>query len=154
MKKSYLRAVLVLLPLLLANSIALSQTKKTGAEQWKTVSDDEMVTIAYNANITTSKDGHHFVWVKAVYHTPEWQRYFADMIGIKTPVVTTRTKAEYDEIYSYVRVRQVKCYNKAGKLLYDTGDDRSAGWYPVNASDPVGIVGEYLDKILRRNMYD
>ena len=68
------------------------------------------------------------------------------MIGSKTPVVTTRTKAEYDEIYSYVRVRQVICYSKAGKKLYDSGDDTSAGWGYVNASDPVGIVGEYLDK--------
>ena len=25
-------------------------------------------------------------------------------------------------------------------------DDRSAGWGYVNASDPVGIVGEYLGK--------
>ena len=30
--------------------------------------------------------------------------------------------------------------------LYDSGDDTSAGWGYVNASDPVGIVGEYLDK--------
>ena len=58
----------------------------------------------------------------------------------------TKTKAMYDEIYSYVMVRQVQCFNKAGKLLYDTGDDRSAGWGLVNASDPVGIVGEYLSK--------
>ncbi|MBO5631948.1 MAG: hypothetical protein J5965_23030, partial [Aeriscardovia sp.] len=97
-------------------------------------------------NITTNKDGNHFVWVKAVYHTPEWQNYFSRMIGRKTPVVTTRTKAEYDEIYSLVRVRQVICYSKAGKKLYDTGDDRSAGWGYVNASDPVGIVGEYLGR--------
>ena len=38
------------------------------------------------------------------------------------------------------------CYSKAGKKLYDSGDDRSAGWGYVNASDPVGIVGEYLGK--------
>ena len=129
-------------------------SKNSNKEPWITVSDDEDVTISYNPNITTTNKGDHFVWVKAVYHTPEWQSYFADMIGSRIPVVTTRTKAEYDEIYSYVRVRQVKCYSKAGKLLYDSGDDRSAGWYPVNASDPVGIVGEYLDKIQRRNMYD
>lgn len=29
---------------------------------------------------------------------------------------------------------------------FDSGDDRSAGWGYVNASDPVGIVGEYLGK--------
>ena len=49
------------------------------------------------------------------------------VIGSKIPVVTTRTKAEYDDIYSFVRVRQVICYSKAGKKLYDSGDDRSAG---------------------------
>jgi len=41
-------------------------------------------------------------------------------------------------------VRQVLLYSKNGKLLYDTGEDSSAGWQYVNASDPVGIVGEYL----------
>ncbi len=152
MKNSHLRVVLVLLSLLLAYSISFSQTKKS--EQWKTISSDEEVTISYNTNMATSNNGNHFVWVKAVYHTPEWQRYFADMIGIRTPVVTTRTKAEYDKIYSYVRVRQVKCFSKAGKQLYDSGDDRSAGWFPVNASDPVGIVGEYLEKVQSGNMYD
>ncbi len=106
-----------------------------------------MVTISYNTNITTTKNGHHFVWVKAVYHTSDWQNYFKNMIGSRTPVVMTKTRAEYDEICSYVRARQVKCYSKAGKLLHDTGDDLSAGWGPVNASDPVGIVGEYLDDI-------
>lgn len=40
----------------------------------------------------------------------------------------------------------MKCFSKAGKQLYDSDDDRSAGWFPVNASDPVGIVGEYLEK--------
>lgn len=119
---------------------------KPKTTEWIKVSEDETVTISYNPNITTNKDGNHFVWVKAVYHTPEWQNYFSRMIGRKTPVVTTRTKAEYDEIYSLVRVRQVICYSKAGKKLYDTGDDRSAGWGYVNASDPVGIVGEYLGR--------
>ena len=96
--------------------------------------------------IVNSQSGNHFVWVKAVYHTPEWQNYFSRIIDSRTPVVTTRTKAEYDEIYSLVRVRQVICYSKDGKKLFDSGDDRSAGWGYVNASDPVGIVGEYLGK--------
>ena len=135
-------------------SFSFSQEQGRNNDGWVVISNDEMVTISYHTNITTGKDGCHFVWVKAVYHTPEWQQYFADMIGSKTPVATTRTKAEYDKIYSYVRVRQVKCFSKAGKQLYDSGDDRSAGWFPVNASDPVGIVGEYLDKIQRSNMYD
>ena len=125
---------------------SFAQTKRASAGEWIEISSDEDVTIFYNSNIVTGKNGNHFVWVKAVYHTPEWQNYFSRMIGRKTPVVTTRTKAEYDEIYSLVRVRQVICYSKAGKKLYDTGDDRSAGWGYVNASDPVGIVGEYLGR--------
>ena len=136
----------VLLSFLMISSVAFGQSKKTEKEKWITVSEDEMVTISYNPNITNTKSGNHFVWVKAVYHTSDWQRYFADQIGIRTPVVTTKTKAEFDGIYSLVRVRQVICYSKAGKKLYDTGDDTSAGLGYVNASDPVGIVGEYLGK--------
>lgn len=143
MKNSWFK--FTILPLFMLCNMAYSQVK-TNATEWITVSEDETVTISYNPNITTNKDGNHFVWVKAVYHTPEWQNYFSLMIGRKTPVVTTRTKAEYDEIYSYVRVRQVICYSKDGKKLFDTGDDRSAGWGYVNASDPVGIVGEYLGR--------
>jgi len=137
--------ILSLLVLLLGWNVAYCQVKPKTTE-WIKVSEDEMVTISYNSNIVNDKNGNHFVWVKAVYHTPEWQKYFSNMIGSKIPVVTTRTKAEYDEIYSLVRVRQVICYSKAGKKLYDSGDDRSAGWGYVNASDPVGIVGEYLGK--------
>lgn len=144
MKKCRLFYFLVIL--LLMGNVAYGQIKNTKPEKWIEVSEDEMVTISYNLNITTSKNGNHFVWVKAVYHTPEWQKYFSRMIGSKVPVVTTKTKAEYDEIYSLVRVRQVICYSKAGKQLYDSGDDRSAGWGYVNASDPVGIVGEYLGR--------
>lgn len=125
---------------------SFAQTKRTSADEWIEISSDEDVTIFYNSNIVTGKNGNHFVWVKAVYHTAEWQNYFSRMIGSKVPVVTTKTKAEYDEIYSLVRVRQVICYSKAGKKLYDTGDDRSAGWGYVNASDPIGIVGEYLGR--------
>lgn len=139
------RLLLSLFVLLLVCNVAYSQVK-TPQAKWIKVSDDEMVTISYNSNITTSKEGNHFVWVKAVYHTSEWQNYFSRMIGSRTPVVITRTKAEYDEIYSLVRVRQVICYSKDGKKLFDSGDDRSAGWGYVNASDPVGIVGEYLGK--------
>ena len=139
--------------LLLINGNLFGQTTKP--EKWRTIVDDELTTISYNENVTTSKSGSHFVWVKAVHHTSDWQRYFADEIGIRTPVVITKTKAEYDEIFSYARVRQVICYSKAGKKLYDSGDDTSAGWWPVNASDPVGIVGEYLgDKLKEEQMYD
>ena len=144
MKKLKFIVVLLLafFPLIIFAQAA--KTNKSG--QWVKVSDDEMVSIYYNSNIITDKSGNHIVWVKAVYKTKEWQTYFARQIGSKIPVVTTKTKAMYDNIYSYVMVRQVQCFNKAGKLIYDTGDDRSAGWGYVNASDPVGIVGEYLGK--------
>ena len=108
--------------------------------------DDEVVTIYYNTNITTDKRGRHIVWVKAVYHSRRWQNYFAEQINSREPVVTTKTKATYDELYNYVMVRQVQCFNKAGKKLYDSGDNPEGDWGPVNASDPVGIVGEYLGK--------
>ena len=138
--------IIFLFSFLLFGIVVFAQTKKYSTEKWIKVSEDEDVTISYNSNIVTNQNGNHFVWVKAVYHTPEWQNYFSRMIGSRVPVVTTRTKAEYDEIYSYVRVRQVICYSKDGKKLFDSGDDRSAGWGYVNASDPVGIVGEYLGK--------
>ena len=142
---------IIFLACLLVCATGFSQTQKSGVKNpWKTVSKDEMVTISYNTNITTKKNGEHVVWVKAVYHTSDWQMHFARLLGIRTPVVTTKTKALFDERYSYVMVRQVICYNKAGKQVYDSGDDSSAGWYPVNASDPVGIVGEYLDGLKRK----
>ena len=134
----------IILLLFLCNEVYSQVKNKT--TKWITVSADEIVTISYNSNIVNSQSGNHFVWVKAVYHAPEWQSYFSRMIDSRTPVVTTRTKAEYDEIYSLVRVRQVICYSKDGKKQFDSGDDRSAGWGYVNASDPVGIVGEYLGK--------
>lgn len=138
--------LLFVFPILLISFLAFGQTGKKNDEKWVEISDDEIVTISYNSNITKDKNGHHFVWVKAVYHAPEWQEYLANHIGSKQRIAMTRTKAEYDGIYSLVRVRQVLCYNKSGKLIFDTGDGTSAGWGFVNASDPVGIVGEYLGK--------
>ena len=108
--------------------------------------DDEMVTIYYNSNVETDKKGRHIVWVKAVYHSRKWQQYFTEQIGSREIVVSTKTKAMYDEIYSFAMVRQVQCYNKPGKKLFDSGDDPEGDWGPVNASDPVGIVGEFLGK--------
>lgn len=135
-----------LLYLLVFAGLGYAQSSKTNnSGQWvKVHDDDEMVTIYYNSNITTDKRGRHIVWVKAVYHSKEWQNYFSNQLGIRTPVVTTKTKAMYDDRYSSVMVRQIQCFSKAGKLLYDSGEDSSAGWGFVNASDPVGIVGEYL----------
>lgn len=134
----------IILLLFLCNEVYSQVKNKT--TKWITVSADEIVTISYNSNIVNSQSGNHFVWVKAVYHAPEWQEYLANQIGFKQRIAMTHTRAEYDGIYSLVRVRQVKCYNKAGKLIFDTGDGTSAGWGYVNASDPVGIVGEYLGK--------
>jgi len=134
----------IILLLFLCNEVYSQVKNKT--TKWITVSADEIVTISYNSNIVNSQSGNHFVWVKAVYHAPEWQEYLANQIGSKQRIAMTHTRAEYDGIYSLVRVRQVKCYNKAGKLIFDTGDGTSAGWGYVNASDPVGIVGEYLGK--------
>lgn len=140
--------VLIMFQLLFCSVFAFSQTQKTTPSQWITVSDDEIATISYDSNIVTNKYGKHFVWVKNVVHAPEWQEYFTEMIGSRVPVVMTKTKAEYDEYYSIVRVRQVIFYSKAGKQLFNTGDSGNAGWGYVNASDPVGIVGEYLGDLL------
>lgn len=133
---------------------AIGQTKKsTKPAQWKTIVDDGNSTISFDQNITTDKRGNHIVWVKTVFHTTDWQQYFAQQIGSRSLVYSTRTKAMYNPEYKYVMVRQVMCYNKAGKLLYNSGDDTSAGWGPVNASDPVGIVGEYLWDLNNDNPY-
>ena len=118
--------------------------QKAKESSWIRISEDEGVSIYYDSKLETDKKGNHVVWVKAVYHTIDWQTYFANQIGSKTPVVMTKTKAMYDPIFSYVLLRQVICYDKAGKILFDSGDDYSGGWGPVNASDPVGLVGEYL----------
>ncbi len=137
---------LFLLCLLAVGTYTMAQ-QATG--EWIKVSDDETATIYYNSAITTDKSGNHIVWVKAVFHDAEWQNYFARQLGIRTPVASTMTKAKYDEYYSYAMVRQVICYNKAGKQLYKSADDSSAGWAPDNPSDPVGIVGGKLGDELR-----
>ncbi len=151
MKKISIKLIVLtfLLSFIAVNSLS-AQQKKTIPEKWVKVSEDDGVAIYYNANMTTDRSGNHIVWVKAVYYAEVWQRYFADMIGSRTLVQTTKTKAKYDKDYNYVMVRQVLCYSKAGKLLHNTGDDSSAGWGMVNASDPVGIVGEYLEQQRRK----
>lgn len=137
-----------MLCLLLFVGMGYAQPSKSNSSgQWiKVHDDDEMVTIYYNSNITTDKRGRHIVWVKAVYHSRRWQQYFTSQIGSRETVISTKTKAMYDDFYSLVMVRQVQCFNKAGKKLYDSGDDPEGNWGYINASDPVGIVGEYLDK--------
>lgn len=114
------------------------------AQYWKTISDDDIVTISYCNQISTDKNGNHYVWVKAEYHWEEWQHYFSKMVGINIPTKVTITKAQYTEDYNFAMVRQVLLFANSGRKLYDSGDDRTAGWLPVNAGDPVGIVGEWL----------
>lgn len=122
------------------------KASKSTPEKWVTIVNDGMSTISYNPNITKDRNGNYVVWVKTIFHTSDWQWYMAEQAGLSTPVVSTKTKAMYTADFNYSMVRQVLCYNKAGKQLYNSGDDTSAGWYPVNASDPVGIVGEYLER--------
>jgi hypothetical protein len=139
---------LILACLLLFAGLGFAQSSKSNETgEWvKVHDDDDVVTVYYNSNITTDKRGRHIVWVKAVYHSRRWQNYFAEQINSREPIVTTKTKTTYDELYNYAMVRQVQCFNKAGKKLYDSGDNPEGDWGPVNASDPVGIVGEYLEK--------
>ena len=110
-----------------------------------------MATIYYDKNIQKNRRGNNVVWVKTIFHDPEWQNYMAEQIGSRVPVCMTKTKAEYDEAYAAVQVRQVMAYHKATKPLYDTGDGGEAEWGDVNASDPVGSVGEDLNEMWRDN---
>ena len=130
--------------IILLNLFCTTAFCQSSSGKWIKVVDNEDVTISYNSNIIKDKKGNHIVWVKADYHTVDWQRYFSDLIGSRALVTSTKTKAQYSPDYNYVMVRQILCFNKAGKQIYNSGDDTSAGWGVVNASDPVGIVGEYL----------
>ena len=126
----------------------------TKGNQWIVIRKDDTATVSYDSNITNLKSGEHIVWVKAEYYTSDWQNYFAQLVGINTPVAYTRTKAQFSADYNYVMVRQVLLYNKAGKQIYNLADDTSAGWGVVNAEDPVGMVGEYLgDKKRNSEIY-
>ena len=138
----------LILTILMAYSFAaFAQTKQ--AVKWQTVSNDKIATISYNPKITNAKNGYHVVWVKADYKTSDWQWYFAQQVGLKNPVYSTKTKVWYDKDYNYCMVRQVLLFNKSGKQVYNSGEDDSAGWTVVNAADPVGIVGEYLGSKLQ-----
>ena len=120
---------------------------QNSSQNWVKISDDEIAAIYYDSKtMITDEWGNHIIWVITDLHALEWQNYYTSEIGSRTPVVQTKTKAMYDSDYNYVMVRQVQLYNKSGSLLFDTGDDTSAGWGFVNASDPVGLVGEYLSK--------
>ncbi len=148
--KNRLDLILIICLLLFTENVVLAQKTVRASEKWVKVSEDDAVAIYYNPNITTDHGENHIVWVKTVYYSEVWQEHFADMLGIRTLVRTTKTKAKFDSDYNYVMVRQVICYSRTGKILYNSGEDDSAGWGLVNASDPVGIVGEYLDNLRRK----
>ena len=112
-----LKAFFIASLLIVFTSFAFAQKPK--ASQWITVSEDEAVTISYSTDIETDKRGNHLVWVKAVYRAVDWQWHFANLINSSVPVAMTKTKAMYDPPYHYALVRQVICYSKAGKVLYN-----------------------------------
>lgn len=126
------------------NNYALAQKNKASSFQWVEVLNNGDATIYYRTDIVTNKKGNKIVWVKVDYHTYSYQLYFANMINSNIPVTTTQTKAEYTFDYGKVLVRQIMCYNKSGKILYDSGDDDSAGWGYADSNDPLSVVGNYL----------
>ena len=131
--------------LIIVSGVANAQASKSSkSSNWVKVKDDAALTVYYDSNIKTDSQGRHTTWVKAIFHTSDWQNYFSQLIGSRTPVAYTKTKAMFSNDYTYVMSRQVICYSKANKVLYNTGDGTEGGWGVVNASDPLGIVGEYL----------
>ena len=136
-----MKRIATFLLFLLVGLIGIAQPK---GMKYKELSRDDIDTISYGTTVIERPSGEHIVWVKVVYHDPVWQEYIASSAGIRIPVQTTLTKVWYDPYYSLCMVRQVLLFSKEGKLLYNTGEDSSAGWGYVNASDPVGIVGEHL----------
>lgn len=135
---------LLLFLLMSMNNVALAQKKKASSIQWIEVLDNGDATIYYRTDIVTNKNGNKIVWVKVSYHTYSDQLYFANLIKSDIPVTTTKTKAEYTFDYGKVMVRQIMCYSKSGKLLYNSGDDTSAGWGYANTNDPLSIVAVHL----------
>ena len=122
----------------------LAQKKGQSSAQWIEVLDNGDATIYYRSDVLTNKNGQHTVWVKAVFHSALYQTNFAQMIGSSLPVLSTKTKALYSPDYSQVMVRQVMCYGKGNRLLYNSGDDASAGWGYADSNDPLSVVGSYL----------
>lgn len=67
---------LLLIMWMMACVMGWAQAEKTRTKNsWKTISKDEMVTISYNTNIITKKNGEHIVWVKAVYHMADRRQW-------------------------------------------------------------------------------
>lgn len=122
-----------------------AQSVKTPAS-WVCVNDDELTTIYFDENnITQDSRGNYVVWVKTVYHTSDWQQYMTRNSSARSRVVSTKVKAVYNEIFSDAMVRDVYCYDRNNRQVAHRNES-SRGWSPVNASDPVGIVGEYLSR--------
>lgn len=142
-----------LLLLVMSMNLALAQKNNASSAHWVEVFDNGDATISYRSDVTTNKKGQHTVWVKAVYHSALYQMSFAQMIGSSSPVLSTQTKALYSLDYSQVMVRQVICYGKVGRVLYNSGDDTSAGWGYANSDDPLSIVGNYLLNKLYHSSY-
>lgn len=127
------------------NTSSFAQTRKTTpSKQWIEVLDNGDAIIYYRTDITTNNRGQHVVWVKVNYRSALYQMNFAQMLGSNTPVRTTKTKALYSTDYSRVMVRQILCYDKNGRQLYDSGDSDSAGWGYADSNDPLSVVGNYL----------
>ncbi len=146
MKQKALR-LLGIFMLCLGALTAVAQQKKA---MWLCVSDDEVATISFDRNnITRDQRGNYIVWVKTEFHSAEWQRYMTRAAHSKTRVVSTKTKAVYCDIFSDALVRDVYCYDCNSRQVAHR-NEVSRGWAPVNASDPVGIVGEFLSDNIRR----
>lgn len=121
-----------------------SAPAKSEPEEWEDVYVDNDLIVSYNLYYDEDRNGNQIIWVKTVFQTEEWQWRMAQQAGLNTPVAYTKTKVMYTPDFFYSMVRQVICYNKDGKRIYNTGDDRSAGWYPMDSTEPIGMVGEYL----------
>lgn len=117
---------------------------------WLCLVDDEISTISFDANnITRDQRGNYVVWVETEFHTLEWQQYMTRTARSKSRVVRTKTKAVYNDIFSDALVRDVYCYDRNNRQVAHR-NEYSRGWAPVNASDPVGIVGEFLSDNIHR----
>ena len=148
--------VIVLFAILsLGQSFAQTQQKEPS---WICIVDDEAFTISFDSNnISRDKYGNYVVWVQTEIHATDWQQYYTRAIRSKTRVVRTKTKAVYNDYFSDAMVLDVYCYDRNNRQVGHR-NEAADGWSPVNAADPVGLVGEFLsdniDRVLGRMPYD
>lgn len=128
----------------LAGTVSAQSGRASAKPKWVVIFDNGDMTIAYLSNISTNEAGNKIVWIRVNYHTFSDQLHFAKIIRSSIPVAITKTKAEYSFDYGMVMARQVLCYSKKGKLIFDSGDDTSAGWGYANSNDPLSIVAVHL----------